>query len=70
MGIKTVITCDVCGVEKGDVNHWWIIRTPITPVCMGIHPFESSPHFDQVDKIACGEACVTKLVSQYLSAPR
>lgn len=25
MAIKTVITCDVCGVDKKDVNHWWSV---------------------------------------------
>jgi hypothetical protein len=63
--------CDVCGVQKGGTNHWWLMWFEDGPDenvlvlkimrwddrLLGSHPSER--HF-------CGEACAQKQVAGFL----
>lgn len=58
--------CDVCGKQKGDVNHWWLVW--MTPFAFTVRPWGD----DQVERTSihlCGNECVQRKVSEFLSEP-
>lgn len=65
MAITQTITCDVCGKQKQQVNHWWLIAE-----------FEDSIHVSkwrdddaEGEKHVCGQECAIKSVSEWLQKP-
>ncbi len=58
--IETKIQCDICGVERKEVNHWHLARLT-----------SSGLHFPKTRKIGdkdlCGQVCAHKLLDRYLS---
>jgi hypothetical protein len=66
MSIKTVTTCDVCGTEKKDTNHWW--RIGLNASTLWAQPFwDITEKYKVVYRDACGQACAMKLFDRYLS---
>jgi hypothetical protein len=73
--IKTV-SCDNCGKQKGEVNHWWSIEANIRTKSMFICPLEefSQAQFlpqreqpkeiDYIPLSACGLECLGILESK------
>ena len=66
---KEQVTCDVCGAQKQETNHWFIItfipKDPEDPsVVVSSCAWSASGriYFD-----VCGEACVLKKVSELIS---
>lgn len=70
---KEQVTCDVCGKQKQDTNHWFIVLrynddpTGIivdvaTTVSAYMTKYDLAFNFD-----VCGEACVLKKVSELIS---
>ena len=65
---KTV--CNVCGKEKGEVNHWWLYIIHHVLSDEEFFSLEVRPWVENdVDfmKHACGQECVVKAVNSYLS---
>lgn len=68
MSAETVYHCDVCGVQKGVVNHWWIaFRGQSIRFCRW-----TEREANRVPGLhLCGQACAQKLLDEFLSeAPR
>lgn len=71
---QTILVCDVCGVQKGETNHWLLAVTrPPTPEEPGeegiaFGPLDASlidPPSLKLEHI-CGHACAIKRFSQWL----
>lgn len=62
--IQQVITCNICGSQKRQANHWFV-------ACEGsgelrISGFDSLHLVSSETKHLCGETCAHKLISQFL----
>jgi hypothetical protein len=62
--IEQVITCDMCGAQKRQTNHWFVAREESGE--MRIRGWNSLHLLSHGTKHLCGETCVHKLVSQFL----
>jgi hypothetical protein len=63
--IQQVIRCDICGSQKRQSNHWFVV----CELSGGLHigPW-TSPHLLSPDtKHLCGETCAHKLISHFLT---
>ena len=68
--------CDICGKQKGSVDHWWLAWTePYSPhreaperQLFKIYPWENMMAHDATIKHLCGQACLQKLVDRWLNA--
>ena len=63
MAITETVTCDVCGKQKGQVNHWWMYAFG------GYQRMEIKPWNDSSAdawKHACGQGCVMKAVNEFM----
>ena len=68
--------CDICGKQKGSVDHWWLAWTePFSPHAQAperqmfkIYPWENMLAHDATAKHLCGQACLQKLVDRWLNA--
>ena len=62
--IRQVITCDICGIQKQQTNHWFVAREESGELRMSgwNSRYLQSPE----TKHLCGEACAHKLVSHFL----
>jgi hypothetical protein len=63
MPIETKIWCDYCPTVKQETNHFWRLR--IKGQRVEVEPLYL-PEFGDGDKIACGQECVIKAVSQHM----
>jgi hypothetical protein len=67
--------CDVCGKQKGTVDHWWLAWSePYSPHAEAperhmfkIYPWENMLAHDSLAKHLCGQACLQKLVDRWLN---
>ena len=71
MARKEQITCDMCGKQKQDTNHWFLIteggeRESHFVAVSHIGFQESAPNRSWKIYDCCGEACVIKKVSELL----
>jgi hypothetical protein len=83
--MKNVVFCEVCGVEKKDVNHWWVSAE--TTLSVPKSGESDPPEVDKVrlisiyewnDELAvrpgakhyCGVEHAMKKVSEFLGAQR
>lgn len=68
--------CDICGKQKGSVDHWWLAwNEPFSPHAQAperqmlkIYPWENMLAHDATAKHLCGQACLQKLVDRWLNA--
>lgn len=68
MAVRQVVSCDVCNIDKGDINHWFTIRLRrdldtlnLDFQCSaGVREMENSHH-------VCGAACASILYQRFLS---
>lgn len=75
MAIDQQITCDLCGAEKRETNHWLVaVETApasdyLTPA-IGFAPIAFIPENrdDAEIKHICGQACAHTLLSQWLDS--
>ena len=67
MSEKTVKYCDVCGIEKKDVNHWF--KVWIEDGVFGSAHLEESIDLTDAKEIndACGQPHAIQLYGRYLS---
>lgn len=75
MARQQSITCDVCGKQKQQTNHWfivWIYPRAVSvewspdPISITGSPMEDTDAVDRLD--VCGESCVVKKVSELIGA--
>lgn len=67
--------CDICGKQKGSVDHWWLAWSePYSPHpdapqrhLFKIYPWENMLAHDATAKHLCGQACLQKLVDRWLN---
>jgi hypothetical protein len=62
--IRQVITCDICGTQKQQTNHWFIASEESGE--LRISGWNSSHLLFPEAKHLCGETCAHKLISQLL----
>jgi hypothetical protein len=62
--IKQVITCDVCGSQKRQANHWFVAREESGE--LRISGWNSPHTLSPETRHLCGETCALKLLSQHL----
>lgn len=63
--IRQAISCDVCGAEKKQTNHWFVAydQSDELRVCA----FNSRTRLKSGSKHLCGQACLHKLVDEFIS---
>jgi len=62
--IATKVTCDVCGKEKQDVNHWWMGHPGAISAGWAIHVWvEDVAHLRDH---YCGQECAIKALSEWM----
>lgn len=69
MSIRMVPSCDVCGVDKKQVNHWFLA----SPTAEGItfKPWDDQEAgFNDRLKHICGVSCAATILSQTLDGWR
>jgi hypothetical protein len=68
--------CDICGKQKGSVDHWWLAwmesysphaEAPERQL-LKIYPWENMAAHDADAKHLCGQACLQKLVDRWMNA--
>jgi hypothetical protein len=66
MSQQTVFTCDGCGVQKKDANHWFRMGT-FGGCQLALNYWQEGSVVDD-EKHYCGAACVLKAVSEFLGS--
>lgn len=67
MSTTSVVTCDVCGAQKREVNHWFVLAVTEDKYlhCTSAeNVYEKDP---EQDKDCCGLECATKLFQRFLA---
>lgn len=62
--IRQVITCNICGSQKRQTNHWFVAYQETGE--LRISGWNSLRLLSPGTKHLCGEACAHKLISQFL----
>ncbi len=62
--IRQVITCDICGTQKRETNHWFVACEESGE--LRISGWNSLHLQFPETKHLCGETCAHKLISQFL----
>ena len=62
--IRQVITCNICGSQKRQTNHWFVAYQETGE--LRISGWNSLRQLSPETKHLCGEACAHKLISQFL----
>jgi hypothetical protein len=66
MALTEKITCDHCGIVKGEANHWMLWDLDLNP-----RFFPWSREYKNEDRgHLCGESCAGKLLSKAIAAWR
>lgn len=69
---KEIYTCDGCGKQKGEVNHWYVLmRGTKYAQLLGIGPFDlvledASVESQKSAQHLCGQECLLKMVARNL----
>jgi len=66
MAIKTVIICDVCGKERGSVNHWFTLDLHSNGVLDVVHGTSLISDGENIRQV-CGQEHALLLISRFLS---
>jgi hypothetical protein len=62
--IKQTITCDMCGLEKGEVNHWYMYDQS---VYMALYPWDDDKRDWPSLKHICGQECAHKALDKFFA---
>ncbi len=62
--IRQVITCDICGTQKRETNHWFVAYEESGE--LRISGWNSLHLLSPEAKHLCGETCAHKLISHFL----
>jgi hypothetical protein len=64
--IRQIVSCDICGEEKEQTNHWFVAYDQGGEFRIsGLTPTNSQ---DVAAKHLCGESCVHKLLDEFLTS--
>jgi hypothetical protein len=66
MATRLITVCDLCGTEKKEVNHWFLVRLMhyTDGIDMKISRYSDSKALRPGAKAICGQSCLHKIVSQ------
>lgn len=59
--------CDVCGAEKGDANHWLVVRSGLRFTATSWKMALDEGDVSEAQHI-CGQECLHKRLSQWLES--
>ena len=62
MGTKTIYTCDICGSERKQTNHWFEFYEN-GDGAIGLRTFKGNDTLKHV----CGQACAHQMLDRWLS---
>ena len=70
MSSQTTTTCDFCGKVKGETNRWWVTGIATRNDSLFIAHGQSDVIWTDCRELkdCCGEQCVQKAVSRWLSS--
>lgn len=68
MAITQTITCNVCGKQKREVNHWWVAYES-QGVGFMLSPWNENLARNDIVQSLCGQECVIKAVSEWMQKP-
>lgn len=63
--IRQTITCDICGTEKKQTNHWFVAHEGGGELKIG--KWNSSNRLRPGSKHLCGQTCLHKLIDEYVA---
>lgn len=70
MSVKPTYHCDICGAERKEANHWFLVEE-IPNGCLMLIPWDipqSEGFRDQTQfKHVCGETCAHSIVDAWMS---
>lgn len=61
---RITITCDGCGMVKGEGNHWWRVYVLIAE--LQIRPWASPSKDIGLESHFCGSACLQKKLAEWM----
>lgn len=62
--IRTVVSCDACGTDKKETNHWWVLWIDEA----GFHADRlRTVEGDLPVKHACGSGCANKMFMRWMA---
>jgi hypothetical protein len=67
MARKETVTCDVCGAERKEVNHWFVLAFSPEHGSVSVFPWDRATYYIKDGKHVCGQACAHKLLDEFLS---
>lgn len=67
--IKPTVFCDVCGKQKGEVNHWLMAYTDVQSASLTILRWDAKAFASEGNEFwhLCGAECVVKKVNEFLA---
>ena len=72
MAVKESFTCDICGTDRKETNHWFAVRFDAvgTLIMQTWGRAKDRQHLDGADTHhLCGSDCVHKFIDKWLSNP-
>ena len=70
MSRPTVPTCDECGAQKKETNHWWAMHVRPAhlnfPAGIELTTFEDCPGLEGTVLDLCSEQCVTRAIGKWM----
>ena len=60
----TKVTCDVCGAEKRETNHWYMVS--FSDAFESVSVFVPDPDIEHNSVDVCGKPCAIRLISERL----
>jgi hypothetical protein len=74
MSLQVQVSCDVCGRQKREVNHWWVLHPSRLARTHGMPKWlrTSVMPWDEEEAAApnalhiCGQACMLKAIERFM----
>ncbi len=63
--IRQAISCDICGAEKKQTNHWFVVWEQVGE--LRVSGWNSRNRLRTGSKHLCGQACLHKLVDEFMA---
>jgi hypothetical protein len=60
----TKVICDVCGAEKRETNHWYMVS--FSDAFESVSVFVPDPDIEHNSVDVCGKPCAIRLISERL----
>ena len=64
MAVTETITCDICGIRKGEANHWLLWSTEDIGPAGSIRFAPWHPALVHTHRHLCGDACAARLLAR------